>query len=609
MKIKFIILILFCLKINNMFSQQIVNLTNLNSFKNPGKNWEIVDNVAGIYNGSSFTTEPGTGILHNKPHVQGIKSEDLIFNFDHGDINVSFDFMMPKGSNSGIYLQGQYEIQLFDSWGVKVPKVHDCGAIYERWDDARGKGKEGFEGHPPRQNVSFAPGLWQHMEISFLAPKFDVAGKKITNAKFVKVVQNGFLIHENVELLGPTRGAMLANEVAIGPIRIQGDHGEVAIKNFSYELLDKPLAILEKITYKYYEGKFEAIPATMPQKLVSQGNLEKINYRIAEKNSDFLIDFNGNLIIPETDLYSFNLPTTGIAQLKIDGKTLIDTKGHKWRNEVNKNTYQLEKGSHSLQLVYARSFSWGGRALGLYIKREGTPSQPLHAYVSLPDPEPVGLIEVKNDPSKPVLQRSFVYFNGKKRTHAINVGTQNGVNYSYDLERAAILDIWRGKFLNATDMWYERGEPQIAEPLSASIKLDGKNSVATSKGSAANIPDSLSVENEWIYKGYNFDGNRNPVFKYAYKNETVTDKISAIADGSGLQREISFSNYLNNETYVRAGEAKEIKNMGTGTYLIDNHYIRVPQHLAPIISEPDNNGIKKLLIPVISRNITYSIIW
>jgi Domain of Unknown Function (DUF1080)/PA14 domain len=609
MKIKFIILLLICLKINNIFSQQIINLTNLSSFKNPGKNWEIVGNVSGLFNGASFTTESGTGILHNKPHVQGVKSEDLIFNFDHGDINVSFDFMMPKGSNSGIYLQGQYEIQLFDSWGVKVPKVHDCGAIYERWDDVRGKGKEGFEGLPPRQNVSFAPGLWQHMEVSFLAPKFDALGKKIANAKFVKVVQNGFLIHENVELLGPTRGALLANEVAKAPIRIQGDHGEVAIKNFTYELLDKPHANLENITYRYYEGKFDPMPASLPQKITSQGNIEKINYRVAEKNSDFLLDFTGKLIIPETDKYTFSLPTTGIAQLMIDGQKIIDTKGHKWRNEETKSTISLEKGSHNLELIYARTFSWGGRALGLFIKREGTPNQPLHAYISLPDPEPVGLIEVKTDPSKPVLQRSFVYFDGKKRTHAINIGTPNGVNYSYDLERAALLHIWRGKFLNATEMWHERGEPQIAEPLSASIKLDGKNSVATATGSSTNVPDSLSVENEWIYKGYNFDSNRNPVFKYAYKNETVTDKITAIADGSGLQREINFTNYMNSETYVRAGEAKEIKNLGNGTYLLDNHYIRIPQQFAPIINDLDKNGMRKLLIPVISRNIIYSIIW
>jgi len=73
---------------------------------------------------------------------------------------------------------GRYEVQLFDSWSVKAPKYSDCGGIYERWDEARGPGKQGYEGHAPLANASRAPGLWQHLHIEFQAPRFDAAGKK-----------------------------------------------------------------------------------------------------------------------------------------------------------------------------------------------------------------------------------------------------------------------------------------------------------------------------------------------------------------------------------------------------------------------------------------------
>ena len=135
--------------------------------------------------------------------------------------------MVPKGSNSGIYFQARYEIQILDSWGVEQLKHGDCGGIYERWKDGRG-----YEGHPPRINASRQPGQWQSFDVLFRAPRFGTDGTKVANARFVKVVHNGFVIHENVDVTGPTRAAAFPNdEQPTGPIMLQGDHGPIAYRN------------------------------------------------------------------------------------------------------------------------------------------------------------------------------------------------------------------------------------------------------------------------------------------------------------------------------------------------------------------------------------------
>jgi hypothetical protein len=80
-------------------------------------------------------------------------------------------------------------------------------------------------------NATKPPGEWQSFDITFRAPRFDADGKKVSNAKFVKVVHNGKVIHENVDLTGPTRAAHWDDEKPAGPIMLQGDHGPVAYRN------------------------------------------------------------------------------------------------------------------------------------------------------------------------------------------------------------------------------------------------------------------------------------------------------------------------------------------------------------------------------------------
>lgn len=215
-----------------------VSLQDMSFFRDPGKTWQLAGDVAADpAKEHAFKPEKGTGILVNLPTKKN-KGADLYSNLEHGDMDLELEYMMAKGSNSGIYLQGRYELQLHDSWGTPNATAGNNGGIYERWDESRPEGQKGYGGYAPRQNVSRAPGLWQQLKISFQAPRFDASGKKVANAKMLRVELNGVTIHEDVELLGPTRGAMASDEKATGPLRLQGDHGAVAFRNIKVTTFD-----------------------------------------------------------------------------------------------------------------------------------------------------------------------------------------------------------------------------------------------------------------------------------------------------------------------------------------------------------------------------------
>ena len=81
---------------------------------------------------------------------------------------------------------------------------------------------------PPKTNACKAPGKWQTYEIHFRAPKFDAAGKKTKNAMIEKVILNGTVIQQDVEMKKNTPGGVDGKEKPLGPLMFQGNHGPVA---------------------------------------------------------------------------------------------------------------------------------------------------------------------------------------------------------------------------------------------------------------------------------------------------------------------------------------------------------------------------------------------
>jgi hypothetical protein len=111
--------------------------------------------------------------------------------------------------NSGVYVQGRYEVQVLDSYGLQS-KNNDCGGIYEV--------------AAPLINACKAPTIWQSYDIEFTAPKFE-NGKKTEPARMA-VLHNGVKIHDNVRIpVDNTRAGMGGDPSTPGPIMLQ-DHGD-----------------------------------------------------------------------------------------------------------------------------------------------------------------------------------------------------------------------------------------------------------------------------------------------------------------------------------------------------------------------------------------------
>jgi hypothetical protein len=138
------------------------------------------------------------GIMKSPASGSNIMTDQL-FN----DFKLHIEFRYPKGSNSGVYLRGRYEIQIIDSKGMEPSSVY-LGGVY------------GFL--PPTEMMAKDAGEWQSYDITFV-------GRLIT------LVVNGKTVICNQSIPGITGGALDSHEGEPGPIMIQGDHGPIEFRN------------------------------------------------------------------------------------------------------------------------------------------------------------------------------------------------------------------------------------------------------------------------------------------------------------------------------------------------------------------------------------------
>ncbi|WP_018617824.1 family 16 glycoside hydrolase [Spirosoma luteum] len=597
-----------------------IPLNDLNAFISPSPNWRIVKSVrADLNKANTLTTEKGTGVLANIPADASFGQKyNLLTNVQHGDIDLELDFMMAPQSNSGVYLQGRYEVQLFDSWDVRRPKTVDNGSIYERWDEKRADGQKGYEGHPARQNASRAPGLWQHLKISFQAPRFSAnSAQKTENARIIRVELNGVLVQDNVELTGPTRSTAFEDEKATGPLMFQGDHGAVAFRNIRYVLYDKPRPELLNLSYAVYKGKYEkesdyVIGGKAPE---AEGATKVLSASVNRIPNEFLIRYTGTMRVAEPGEYRFNLGVPGGGgMLKINNQTVVAPAG---RNNSGKVT--LPRGDLPFELFYSKFVDWEQPAVGLTVAGPGVREFAVSEGVggNGREVDPI-IVEAQTN----TLLRSFMDIPGESTpgtsmpgqqgrrlrvTHAISVGTPEQVHYTYDLDKGALVQVWRGNFLDATPMWHDRGDGS-SRPMGM-VQRMGTPVLFLSRLPApqANWPAD-TTGSAYRPKGYVLDESDRPTFRYQSYGASVDDKIRVLDNGQGIRREVIITNPAS-DTYARLISGNSITPLENGMYLVDEQaYVRLDDlgGAKPTIRE--SNGRQELIVPVKGK-VIYSILF
>ncbi|MFM8373238.1 MAG: DUF1080 domain-containing protein [Bacteroidota bacterium] len=565
-------------------------LTDLSFWKpTQAKNWQIAGTVsADLRKNETMKAGSGTGVLVNLPDDKN--RANLLSVAEYGDVEVSFDFMMAKHSNSGFYLQGRYEVQLLDSWGHQQPTYGDCGGVYarRRWNPE----EQMFDGHPPRLNACLAPGLWQHFDISFQAPRFDASGKKIANARLLRVVLNGYVVQENIELTGPTGGPISEQEAAKGPFMIQGDHGPVAFRNFV--ITDKGGEQVKggPFSYKVIYGDFRYPEDFAGKKVEKTGVTEKLTWEVAGKENGYAIIFNGKMNSPKAGKHRIVLQAGGKTILRVNGRELMPDR---WTYVADQRTAEVElpAGQWDIELTNYKMDGWMTPYLGLWVEGPGARASDFHSMGSALALEASDPIEL--DANTPVFFRSFMditmpnsvrgdkNFMGyddphKKRVvHAVHVGDPARLHYTYDLDNGSVAQIWKGGFLNTAPMWDDRGDGS-SRPRGPVLALDDIQTVVTKTG----LFDLKTSEHDPVsgYKptGYNVDAEGYPVFRYVLTGTgvEVQDQMRVI-NGESLKRTLTFSSASAAEGYfVRLATGRQIEKVDDGVWVVDDkrYYIQ-----------------------------------
>jgi hypothetical protein len=153
-------------------------------------NWDVQNKSRGI----GWSVADGV-MTNDSPGGNNLVSKDKF-----QDFKINAEYKLEKGSNSGIYLRGRYELQVLDDMNSTSDGKHSHMALYA-WV-------------APKVQASKPPGEWQTMEAT-------IVGNKLT------VILNGQKVHDNTTIEAITGGALDANESEPGPIMIQGDHEKV----------------------------------------------------------------------------------------------------------------------------------------------------------------------------------------------------------------------------------------------------------------------------------------------------------------------------------------------------------------------------------------------
>ena len=474
-----------------------------------------------------------------------------------GDLKFEFEMLQSAQTEATLNLGNGFVINLNNTYDGKKPYL---GSVVGSTNAL--------------QNVCKATGLWQKVELTF------IQGKAGNPAILERLVINGITIHQNVMKWGL--------EAKTAPIKINLSKGTIAIRNAAVLGYGerKPVSI-SHISYSLQETESWQTDFAFTQKEPIKGTSEVLTAKIPNDFRHFDLVSKGEMDVAETGDYAFTLDYQGVADLKIDGKSVVGSPEIIFRNPST-GLINLTKGKHSFEYHYKRI--WWPAGLGLFVSGPDFRPYRLHDASSLPDPQITGGIFVEPTAEKASLLRSFMMFGDEKRTQVISVGSPSARHFSFDLGTGSILYGWKGEFADVTEMWYERGEPQILKPLGQTVMFSGKPAFEIDGKSSDLKLDEYYLDKAGI-----------PTFNFLLNGQLVSQKL--IPTSQGISVEVGSEN--SSAQYLIAS-ASDIIEVDKGLYKTDNYYIKVPADVS--VSRKEVDG-KTELRALANKLESFEIIW
>ena len=319
-------------------------------------------------------------------------------------------------------------------------------------------------------------------------------------------------------------------------------------------------------------------------------------------DNGFMATYSGIIHIKEPGKYQFKMTTRGgTGSLKINNQQLVY-----FGNSHQDSSINLMGGDFPFEVSFSKYMDWVKSSLLVFAEgpgiREFIISDASNIPVDLPDPI---LVQANEN----TILRSFIDLPSKQRiVHALNFGSPQKINYTFDMDNGSIFQLWRGNFLDATRMWTGRGDG-TAKALGAVLFL-GNPSFPVNKISSPNAPwKSDTAGMEFTTKGYTLDEQGFPSFKFKILGAAVSDKIKILENRQGIQHEIVVEKSATDLTW-RLADATAIEAIAPGLFIVDDkaYYIKVEnsESLHPTIRE--QNGRKELIAPIQDK-LTYSILF
>lgn len=297
---------------------------------------------------------------------------------------------------------------------------------------------------------------------------------------------------------------------------------------------------LKNLSYKAYQGSWDKMPDLSQLSSFKSDVLPSgyIGIDMIELEKNYAVEFTADLMVSKDGEYQFELKSSDGSRLYLDGELVVDNDGLHGMVARSSKKLPLSRGVVELKLLY---FNKASRKDGLNLQwnYNGGTYRSLSVGKAAQPFDPIPLAATSNEA---FLIRNFFV---QSSPRSIAVAYPEGVNLVFNASNMSLSYFWKGKFVDAGEMWKSRGTAFIY-PQTDFIPVTNELQTAFLKTPETPWPSSMGRDAVKIQKsplrfnGYSLDKKRFPTFRYSMGDARFDDVFTPI-DNRGLKRTITCS--------------------------------------------------------------------